>query len=63
MKISEIKASFTDEDSQPRSAYFAGQTVCGVLKFHVSEEFPVSGKCAQDQPGLRAMTRVHAGSL
>ncbi|XP_048736252.2 arrestin domain-containing protein 3-like [Ostrea edulis] len=39
MKISHVEASFSDE----RSIYFAGQTVSGVLKFRVSEEFAVSG--------------------
>lgn len=42
MKIEHVEAVFTDDQGQPRSVYFAGQTVNGVLKFRVAEEFPVN---------------------
>ncbi|XP_022310319.2 arrestin domain-containing protein 3-like [Crassostrea virginica] len=42
MKIEYIEAVFQDEYSQPKKVYFPGQTVSGVLKFRVSEDFTVN---------------------
>lgn len=44
MKIEYIEAVFQDEYSQPKKVYFPGQTVSGVLKFRVSEDFTVNSK-------------------